>query len=560
MSEEEARPKGHVPVLIVGAGPVGLALAGDLGWRAITSMIVERSDGTIRQPKMDLVGVRTMEFCRRWGIVSQVVASPYPIDYPQDNVYVTAVTGYELGRERVPSYAETPNPPQSPQRRHRCPQDMFDPILQRFVASTGKVESRYLTELVDAVEDDRGVKAVLRDVRTDRVYSLTADFLVGCDGASSRVRDLLRTSMSGKGSLTYTTNIIFRSEELARLHSKGLLYRFIIIGPEGTWATIVAINGSNRWRMSIIGDDHPSQPSQIEIDEAIRRAVGTDFDYEVLSVVPWVRRELVADRYARGRLFIAGDAAHIMSPTGGFGMNTGIGDAVDLSWKLAAVLEGWGGPNLLASYGEERRPVAVRNMQESSDNLARMLSPRQDPPGKDLTADTHAGELRRAEFGAHFTDIMKREWHTIGIHLGYRYDSSPIIVPDGTRQPPMETMSYQQTARPGARAPHVWLNDGRSTLDLFGRGFVLLRLDRDLASGNILVEAARAAGIPLRVIDLDEPGVLDTYERALTLVRPDGHVVWRSDTDPDDPQHVLAVITGFLAGQGQGVLSAQAAR
>jgi 2-polyprenyl-6-methoxyphenol hydroxylase-like FAD-dependent oxidoreductase len=513
-------------------------------------MVVEQGDGSIYQPKMDMVGVRTMEFCRRWQIVNEVLASPYPLDYPQDNVYVTSVTGYELGREAVPSYASSPLLPQSPERRHRCPQDMFDPILRRFATSTRQVEYRSLNELVNIVECGQGVEASLREIQTGREYVVYADFIVGCDGATSRVRELMGTTMSGKGALTYTTNIIFRSAELARLHDKGLLYRFIAIGPEGPWATIVAINGADRWRMSIIGDDQPRQPSPAEIDKAIYRAVGTHFCYEILSVVPWVRRELVADRYRKGPIFIAGDAAHVMSPTGGFGMNTGIGDAVDLSWKLAAVLDGWGGSGLLDSYEEERRPVAIRNMTESSRNLARMLSARLEPPGAGLIAATPEGSRLRTDFGNEFTKIMKPEWHTLGVHLGYRYDDSSICIPDGSSAPPMETMTYVQTARPGARAPHCWLKDGRSTLDLFGRAFVLLRLGRGTATGASLATAANEAGVPLSIVDQEDPEIAAIYGRNLVLVRPDGHVAWRSDDDPSNPSELIAIITGRASRTG----------
>jgi 2-polyprenyl-6-methoxyphenol hydroxylase-like FAD-dependent oxidoreductase len=532
------------PVVVVGAGPVGLALAGDLGWRGVDCLLIEKGDGSIFQPKMDMVGVRTMEFCRRWGIVDQVEGSPYPTNYPQDNVYVTSVVGYELGREPVPSYASATNPSQSPQRRHRCPQDMFDPILRRFATATPHVDLRYRVELLSIAEHDDHVEAVVRDSDTGREEPVSADYLVGCDGASSTVREITGTTMSGKGALTYTTNIIFRSAELSHLHDKGLLYRFIIIGPEGTWATIVAINGGDRWRMSIIGDEQPRSLDGPEIDAAIRRAVGVEFEYEVLSVVPWVRRELVADHYSTGRLFIAGDAAHVMSPTGGFGMNTGIGDAVDLSWKLAAVLDGWGDTGLLATYGPERRPVAARNMSESSGNLARMLSPRLDPPGHLLIDPTLDGDRFRAEFGRQFAQIMKREWHTIGIHLGYRYDGSEICVPDGTEAPPMETMTYEQIARPGARAPHVWLEDGRSTLDLFGRGFVLLRLGVAAPAGTSIAHAAEAAGVPLEVIRLTDPAAVEAYGRRLVLVRPDGHVAWRDDDEPDDAHFIVETVRG----------------
>src|SRR5262249_23230525 len=212
---------------------------------------------------------------------------------------------------------------------------------------------------------------------------------------------------------------------------------------------------------------------------ALRRAMGRDFDYEILSVMRWVRRELVADSYATRRVFIAGDAAHLMSPTGGFGMNTGIGDAVDLGWKLEAAVRGWAGRALLSSYGTERRPVALRNAAAASANLGRMLSTRQHRPPAAVFEASIAGDAARKRYGEWFTETMRHEWFSIGYHLGYRYDASPITWPDGTPAAPLETSTYTQTARPGARAPHSWLADGRSTLDLFGRGFTLLRLRPD---------------------------------------------------------------------------------
>jgi hypothetical protein len=339
--------------------------------------------------------------------------------------------------------------------------------------------------------------------------------------------------------LTYTTNIIFRCQDLVALHDKGRGYRHIFIGPEGTWATIVAINGRDQWRMSIIGGAEPRELGGEEIHAAIRRAVGRDFEYEILSVVPWTRRELVAERYGAGPGFIAGDAAHVMSPTGGFGMNTGIGDAVDLAWKLAATLTGWGGPALLDSYTAERRPVGQRNVAEASANLGRMLSVGQNPG---LGDDTPEGARVRGRVGREFSEIMRREWFTLGIHLGYRYDESPICWPDGTDAPPDDTMSYVPTARPGARAPHVWLADGRSTLDLYGRGFTLLWLGP--ADPAPLVEAAAKRGVPLGVVALDEPTVREAYARQLVLVRPDGHVAWRGDVLPDDPLALIDCVRG----------------
>ena len=530
-----------VPVLVIGGGPVGLALAGDLGWRGIACTLVEQSDGSIYQPRMDLVGVRTMEFCRRWGIVPAVEGSPYPRDYAQDNIYLTSLTGYELGRERFPGIGQAPPPKESPQRRERCPQNMFDPILRAFAASQKNVALRYRTRLVSFTQNADLVTAVVENAETGAREEILARYIVGCDGARSLVRETLGIAMQGNPVLTYTTNVIFRCPHLLSLHDKGKAYRHIFIGPEGTWATIVAINGRDEWRFSIIGGSEQRDYTTDDIKAAIRRAVGRDFEFEILSVLPWVRRELVAERYRGGRGFIAGDAAHVMSPTGGFGMNTGIQDVVDLSWKLAAMIEGWGSDGLLDSYSIERQPIGTRNVTEASGNLRRMLSV---PPHPDLLDDTPQGAATREKVGREFSETMRREWFTLGAHLGYRYESSPICWPDGSAAPPDDPRVYVPTARPGHRAPHAFLADGRSTLDLFGRGFALIGFAADAAQAAPLLEAAKKRNLPLTFTAIAEPHIAALYERKFVLVRPDGHVAWRGDRMPEDALCVIDVVRG----------------
>src|SRR5262247_97101 len=539
----------HTPVLIVGAGPVGLALAGDLGWRGISCTLIEKTDGAIEQPKMDIVGPRTMEFCRRWGIADWVRDAPYPGDYPQDCVYVTSLDGYELGRERFPGRAQEKCPPQSPQKRERVPQDMFDPILQRFVRGFPHVRPSYRTELVGFVQTADGVTALVLDTTTGATREISADYLVGTDGGASLVRERAGITMSGNPALTYTTNVLFRCAGFPALHDKGKAYRFIFIGPEGTWLTIVAINGGDRFRMSIVGSADKVNHSEADIRAALRRAVGRDFDYEILSLLPWVRRQLVADSYGSERVFIAGDAAHLTSPTGGFGMNTGIQDAVNLSWKLAACIAGWGGATLLASYATEQRPVAIRNVAEATGNLERMLSSRVKSPPKEIFEDEPGSEQARIDFGNRYTQAMRREWFSIGIHLGYIYEHSPVIVPDGTPPPLDEVMTYVQTARPGSRAPHVWLAPDRSIIDLFGKDFVLLRFGADAPAGDAFADAARRHQVPFRVVDIDSEEARMLYERRLVLVRPDGQVAWRADTVPADPLQVIDVVRGAAMRQ-----------
>jgi 2-polyprenyl-6-methoxyphenol hydroxylase-like FAD-dependent oxidoreductase len=534
----------RTPVLIVGGGPVGLALAGELGWRGVPCTLIEKSDGSIEQPKMDLVGIRTMEFCRRWGILDWVRDAPYPLDYPQDYIYVTGLNGYELSREPFPGRGFEPCPPESPQKRERVPQDMFDPILRRFAERSGLTTLRYNCELIAFQESPGGVRAEVRDTVTGNTEIIEADFMAGTDGGASTVREQLGIPMSGTPALTYTTNVMFRCKNFAELHDKGPGYRFIFIGPEGTWLTIVAVNGGDRFRMSIVGSPQKIDHSDDDIRAALKRAMGQDFDYEILSVMRWVRRELVADRYGTSRIFLAGDAAHLMSPTGGFGMNTGIGDAVDLGWKLEAVIKGWGGAELLASYDAERRPVGLRNVAEASSNLRRMLSTRERLPGPEIFKDGPESDAARKDYGEWFAAIMRHEWFANGVMLGYRYDNSPVVMSDGTPVPPDSSHPYVQTARPGARAPHVWLKDGRSTLDLFGRGFVLLRLGNNPPPAAKIERAANECGVPLNSIEIGEAEVLTAYERRLVLVRPDGHVAWRADAEPADAGMLLDVIRG----------------
>jgi 2-polyprenyl-6-methoxyphenol hydroxylase-like FAD-dependent oxidoreductase len=545
------------PILIVGAGPVGLALAGDLGWRGISCTLIEKGNGAVDHPKMDLIGVRTMEFCRRWGIADWVRDAPYPGDYPQDYVWLTSLTGFELGREPFPGRAFEACPPQSPQKRERVPQDMFDPILRRFATSFPHVTLQYGTEFIDLEQESDRVTAAVRDAATGATRTITSSYLIGTDGGSSTVRERIGITMSGNPALTYTTNVIFRCRDFPSLHDKGKAYRFIFIGPEGTWLTIVAINGADRFRMSIVGTPDKVNHTEADIRAALRRAMGKDFDYEILSVMRWVRRELVADSYGSGRVFLAGDAIHLTSPTGALGMNTGMQDAVDLGWKFEAVVRGWGGQDLLRSYEVERRPVALRNVSASTANLERMLSPRtQRPPPPELFEPGPRGDAVRKEYGDWYTQQMRHEWFMNGYHLGYRYDDSPIVWPDATPPPPPETQTYTQTARPGARAPHVWLPDGRSTLDLYGRSFVLVRLGSDEPSGACIAQAAAARGVPLDVVALDLPQVLDAYGRRLVLVRPDGHVAWRDDSEPADPRALIDCVRGArpIAGARQRTL------
>jgi 2-polyprenyl-6-methoxyphenol hydroxylase-like FAD-dependent oxidoreductase len=534
----------RVPVLIVGGGPVGLALAAELGWRGIACKLVEQGDGRIVTPKMNEVNVRTMEFCRRWGVADDVHACPFPPDYPLDVAFVTSLAGYELGRmPRPPRMSQQPGP-ESPMRLQVCSQMWFDPILQRFACSFPHVSLNYRTRLESFDENASGVSADLIDLDSGRCQHIEADYLVGCDGANSMVRRSLGIGLEGEP-LGHPLHLYFRAPGLLEKCGRKPTVFFLTIDRGGLWSNVRVIDPANAtWRLMVLDTDGTLTPETVDRDGYLRRAVGRELAVEWLGTSIWTRRSAVAERYGQGRILLAGDAVHQLSPTGALGMNTGIGDAVDLGWKLAAMVEGWGGQNLLPSYDAERRPIGRRNVnmaaefylahEEFTDGIAAIED--DSPAGADVRQ--RLGEALVRDVGAMF--------RTNGMQLGYRYEDSPVCVADGSAPYPDDPEHFVPSTRPGSRAPHVWLGEGRSTLDLFGRGFVLLRLGADTSDGTAFEAAAAERHVPLRTVALEGSEAIALYERPLVLVRPDGHVAWRGSEMPADAGAVIDYVRGTL--------------
>ena len=526
-------------VLIVGGGPVGLALAADLGSRNISCILAERRDGSVPLPKMNMVSGRTMEFCRKWGIAADVRRLSIPEDFPRTILFATSANGYEVARFEYPSRQDSA-PAHSPECLQRCSQLYFDPLLLNYAASRRVVAIRHLTAVQRFEQDADGVTVWLKEMTSGKLEAVRAQYLVGCDGAESMVREHLDIPLVGDLALSHSANIFFTTPEPEVLMPRGRTVMQWLVGHVGYWGGLVSVDGGAQWRLGVTDAAPARAMSETEAAAAIRKAAGRDFKFEIKSILPWIRRRVVAECYRHSRIFLAGDSAHQLSPTGGFGMNTGIGDAIDLSWKLAATIEGWAGPALLDSYQFERQAVANLTTNEGARNYFKLRSI---PSGPELTEATAAGARLRRQAG-HFiyNNDFHHEYESEGVTYGYHYEGSPIICGEDGDAPTINVSRYRQTARPGHRAPHVWVGPNKSTIDLYGDGFTLLCAGTSDAAP--LVAAASAQGMPLKPVQADAPEVVAAYERRMTLVRPDGHVAWRGDAAPRDPAELIERVRG----------------
>jgi 2-polyprenyl-6-methoxyphenol hydroxylase-like FAD-dependent oxidoreductase len=538
----------ETPVLIAGGGPAGATLAAELGWRGSGCLLVDNTDGTNPHPRANMAGQRTMEIFRRWGLADQVLAASLPADYPIDVIFSTRLTGIEIHRFSLTTASEFSHP--TPELRSRLPdvdwspyfktqigQNYLEPVIARFAQSFEGVEIRHNWKLVDFEQDAESVTSTIERTDTGLREQVRSRYLVGCDGGRSLVRGKLGISFTGRGALAHNLGIYFRSPGFTQAHPRGRGTLLWTLAPDCR-GVFIAVDGDQYWTYNryFIRDDDPKDPR-----EQVWQAVGKKIPLEVLSAQPWTGYQVVAERYREGNVFICGDAAHLFNPTGGFGMNTAIGDAADLGWKLAAVLQGWGGARLLDSYEAERQPVGLRNTTEAAGNFDKVAGLMR-LPAEIEEASAKGQELR--EDIAQRVSGQKKTWSASGMHLGYRYEGSPVVVPDGTPPTPDHPQVYVPTTRPGARAPHAWLADGRSTLDLVPRhGFGLLCFGDALAE-TPFTTAARQLGVPFAEVQLDEPAVSTLFERRYVLLRPDGHVAWRGDSIPDEPRTVLNVARG----------------
>jgi 2-polyprenyl-6-methoxyphenol hydroxylase-like FAD-dependent oxidoreductase len=526
-------------VLIVGAGPTGLSLAIELGLCGVRALVVERQPRTGTQPRAKTTNVRSMEHLRRWGIASTLrAAAPLPYDYPTDIVFATRLFGRELAVIENAFAGAKRRDPRFSEPAQWVPQYTVEAVLRDRVATMDSVQLMFNAELEEAEQSEGGVEATVRNLADGERFTVRCKYLVGADGARSRARAIIGVSMQGEHAYGLNHSVILRIPELVQTPPERRAIMYWIINPAAP-AVMGPMDGEGRW---YFGVTLPPTANDLE-DETIHRrvceAVGRQVDIEILSRDIWAAHRLIADRYRVGRVFLAGDACHLHPPFGGYGMNLGIADGVDLGWKLAATIEGWGGAALLDSYEIERRAVHQRTIEEAVANY-RVLSAQL--LKENLEDDTDEGRRARAEVGEEILRTKTREFMTLGVVLGSRYRESPIIVGDDSAPPVERSEVYEPSAYPGCLAPHAWLSDGSSLYDHFGRGYTLLALD-DTASTDALLQAARRAGVPLTVFALRDPGVRELYGAPLALIRPDQYVAWRGSRT-EDADGIIATLSG----------------
>lgn len=532
-------------VVIVGSGPTGLAAAIELGSRGVPCLVIERQARAGYAPRAKTTHTRTREHMRRWGIASKLAeASPFGVDYPSHVLFVTRLGGHLIHRFEYALNCGSMRDERYSEHGQWIPQYKLEQVMRDHALSFPGTELRYGQEFLGLEEDADGVVVRVRDVEANSETTIRAAYVIGADGARSRVRDAIGATMEGTYGLSRNYNIIFRAPGLADAHPHGPGIMYVQLNGDVP-SLIGPMDQNDLWYFMPTGLAPGQTYTDAEAVDAIKRSTGIDLPYEVLSSDEWVASRLLADRYRRGRAFLAGDACHLHPPFGGFGMNMGVADGVDLGWKIAAVLQGWGGPALLDSYEIERRPAHEFVLDESEANHA--ASPGTlIRPG--MEADTQDGRQLRAEAARAVVAAKTPEFYALGVVLGYCYRGSPVILDDGTAETWRRSREYEPSAIPGCLAPHRWLDDDTSLYDLFGDGFTLLALDPSADTTEAEAEAAEL-GIPLKVVRLDEPALRELYQASLTLMRPDQHVAWRGTHWPADG--ALARAAGRVGNRDQ---------
>jgi 2-polyprenyl-6-methoxyphenol hydroxylase-like FAD-dependent oxidoreductase len=540
----------EVDVLVVGAGPVGLTFAIDLAWRGIDVTVVEtRARAEPPEPKCNHVAARTMEIFRRLGLADKIRSSGLPADYPHDISYRTSFTGQELTRIPIPCRRErftrtdgpdcnwpTPEPP------HRINQIFLEPILFEHAAASERIRIINRTSVDDVRIGDAFTEVTLRDLDMGTTRPVRCRYLIGCDGARSIVRKAIGASFEGDAVVQRVQSTYIRSAELMARQEYAPAWGTGAINPRRS-GMVYAIDGRERWLVHNYMKPGEGDFDSVDRDACLRTILGVDadFKYEVLSKEDWVGRRLIASKFRDRGAFIAGDAAHIWVPYAGYGMNAGIADATNLSWMLAAHLNGWAPASILDAYEAERLPITSQVSRFAMSHAEAEIRRRGAVP-EAIEEASSVGERVRQEIGRLTYEINVQQYACAGLNFGSYYDRSPIIAYDGAAPPAYTMGSFTPSTVPGCRTQHLWGADGISLYDRMGPEFTLLRFDPSLDVGP-LERAAKSRRVPLEIRDVAATAEI-MRAGALVLSRPDQHVAWRGHCAPADPLSLIDHVRG----------------
>ena len=531
-------------VLIIGAGPVGLTLALDLGMRGIKCTIVEQKEKPAFLPKMERVNARTMEMYRRMGLADKIRAAGLRSDVPMDVFVVHDLVTPPLVRLHYPSVNQakaeiraTTNGSVPLEPYHLISQYTLEPLLKAECDKYPSITQRWSTQFISCEQDANGVTTTLKTA-DGSTQTIRAAFLVGCDGGASPVRHAIGIKLRGEPNSLGLRQALYYCEELFEKlpmgNGPGQGRHYHVADDKSTF--LIMQDSTKHWTL------HSEQDSDEAMKAQFAKIVGTPVKFEMLSCNPWRQNLMVADKYQNGRVLLAGDAVHLVIPTGGLGMNSGMGDAIDLGWKLEGILKGWAGPNMLGSYEFERRQIGDRNVGASRyATIGRRKWRSMYRPN--IRENTREGR-QNAEMLAQVADVEQRKTNEmIGAELGYRYVDSPVIcdIPGG---PEHLFRTYIPTTWPGARLPHVWLNDGTAVQDRLPQfGYTILRLGKAQIDTKPLQEAIASFGAPVSTVEIPDEIARDIYGHDVILLRPDMHIVWRGNEEPNAAE-VAAIATG----------------
>ena len=541
-------------VLVVGGGPVGLSLSIALSQQGVPSIVVNDRKTTTTHPKLDVVNCRSMEIFRQLGLSERIRDAGNPRSANQYSAFAASAAGpmYAVmsdrhliyrpvadAEKRIRDAVDGALPLESMQR---IAQMNLEPVLLDAARSAPSIDTRFGWRLYGFEQDAEGVTAMIQEVESGRSLHVRADYLVGCDGPNSLVRNFLNIDYDGTRDLVGELFIIhFKSDAVAALYPDRQPYWHTWLCKPGFMGLLVSPDASRN--DFILHRPFAPRPGE-SLESVIDAALGVKVAYEIVQSGPWRPQFLVAKAFGRGRVFLAGDSTHQYMPTGGLGMNTGLAEAHNLAWKLAATLKRWGGETLLESYEAERLPVARRNRDHVKKCAAASFE--STFRGSEVRLDeTPEGKASRESLARDFEAKTSRLYESLGVEIGYRYVGSPIVVADSAPEPDYDEIRYVPTTWSGARLPSAFRADGTAVFDqLDPSGFTLLASADRAGDCGAMTTAAADVGAPLSVLPIDEPHLIALYEKPFVLVRPDHHVAWRGDAMPKDCRSVVDVVRG----------------